>query len=91
MAKKGDDCRDEPVGHEGGKNLSDKQEAIEQPLNPRIVDGLNNLYDGIVNDPIPDKIANILDQLREQERSLKTDESGADETDKDEEGAPSDD
>ena len=55
----------------GTGNLRDQVEDGGQPLNPRIVRGLNSLYDGIVNDPLPEKITNILDQLREKERELK--------------------
>ena len=63
----------------GEKNLDGMEKDTEQPLNPRIVEGLNSLYDGIVNDPIPDKIANVLDKLREEERKLEADKAIKDE------------
>lgn len=49
--------------------MRDGAEEVEQPLNPRIVKGLNSLYDGILNEPLPDKITSILDELRAKERS----------------------
>lgn len=55
--------------------VDDASGEVEQPLNPRIVKGLNDLYSGIVNDPLPDKITNILDKLRDEERKLREDGS----------------
>lgn len=39
-------------------------------LNPRITQDLNRLYDGIVNDPLPDKITQMLERLRKEERAI---------------------
>lgn len=69
-----DGGRTEKTRKQRGKDLINREDDRAQPLNPRIIKGLNNLYDGIVNDPLPDKITSILDQLREKERQLKAGE-----------------
>ena len=53
----------------GDEDLDHLPQHLEQPLNPRIVKGLNRLYDDIINDPIPDKISSVLERLREEERA----------------------
>ena len=52
----------------GAKTVHGMKRNDGKSLNPRIVEGLNNLYDDILNDPIPDKITSILDKLRDEER-----------------------
>lgn len=51
-----------------------KDNNKDTDLNPRIAEGLSNLYDDIVNQPLPDKITTVLDRLREEEqRQSKSD------------------
>jgi len=51
-----------------------KDNNKDTDLNPRIAEGLSNLYDDIVNQPLPDKITGVLERLREEEqRQSKSD------------------
>ena len=51
--------------------VSDVQnQKLEEPLDPRIRDGLRRLYSSVVDEPLPAKITDLLNKLREEEQRV---------------------